>query len=611
MDDTTDLEALFRVAVDSALSDSDFVMAFARFRGALPAAAPDFLAQLPPDADLRRAMCFAMFREIWKATPRPDRNWRPLPAPKPERNAPCLCGSGRKFKQCCGAAADMPPFGEGLSVLGFVLERLPVAEFAKLPFKQLDPEEVAHTADEWMKRDRHDLAVAVLEALLADPARLDERHEWAFDLLGDAYVETNRPGDRAALVEVMLGAPNLRLRVAAMQRRCTMLADADEYDAAWSLFREAQRADPDNPSLAHLELVMLASQDEMAQLAVRARFWAGRLRKLGYEGEAIVDFIDDVARNPEAFAQSMAEHGGGQTDIGVLERLVDLVDDLPAPTCHYRLQAVEDNSAGPLKPDAALARVEREWREASRLDEQGPWDDTAWLEWLEAHPVAWQSFDVLDDLVRAVNDYPCEDDEEGGLLDDVEDVLLDHAVKLLRLVIAENRADGLKLEWGWLENRPALRLLAQYIELVAGTDEELPLLEWLVLTLNPNDNLGLRERLIHLYCHLARPADALAVCDERYPDDGFGFMRFGRLLALILLGREAEATAALAKAGTKSPRILKTLLAARPRRPAGLREGLITVGGEDEAWFYRQHWRAVWEKSGALAWLRRAAGGKG
>ncbi|MBI4996457.1 MAG: hypothetical protein HZC22_06070, partial [Rhodocyclales bacterium] len=284
---------------------------------------------------------------------------------------------------------------------------------------------------------------------------------------------------------------------------------------------------------------------------------------------------------------------------------------LPAPTCHYRLQAVEDNSAGPLKPDAALARVERESREASRLDEQGPWDDTAWLEWLEAHPVAWQSFDVLDDLVRAVNDYPCEDDEEGGLLDDVEDVLLDHAVKLLRLVIAENRADGLKLEWGWLENRPALRLLAQYIELVAGTDEELPLLEWLVLTLNPNDNLGLRERLIHLYCHLARPADALAVCDERYPDDGFGFMRFGRLLALILLGREAEATAALAKAGTKSPRILKTLLAARPRRPAGLREGLITVGGEDEAWFYRQHWRAVWEKSGALAWLRRAAGGKG
>jgi uncharacterized protein YecA (UPF0149 family) len=26
------------------------------------------------------------------------------PKPKVGRNAPCPCGSGRKFKQCCGAA---------------------------------------------------------------------------------------------------------------------------------------------------------------------------------------------------------------------------------------------------------------------------------------------------------------------------------------------------------------------------------------------------------------------------------------------------------------------------------------------------------------------------
>ena len=38
---------------------------------------------------------------------RVEGRWRyldgvPLAAPKPGRNAPCPCGSGRKYKQCCG-----------------------------------------------------------------------------------------------------------------------------------------------------------------------------------------------------------------------------------------------------------------------------------------------------------------------------------------------------------------------------------------------------------------------------------------------------------------------------------------------------------------------------
>jgi hypothetical protein len=40
---------------------------------------------------------------------------------------------------------------------------------------------------------------------------------------------------------------------------------------------------------------------------------------------------------------------------------------------------------------------------------------------------------------------------------------------------------------GLMENRPALRLLERKIETESGTDEEVPLLEWL-LALNPNDN---------------------------------------------------------------------------------------------------------------------------
>lgn len=605
---TADIEAVFRSAVESALISPDFATSFARFREALPGTAPGFAGRLPDDEDIRRSICFAIFREIWKVTPRPDQGWRPLPLAKSERNAPCLCGSGRKFKHCCGAAADLPSFlGSNLTVLGYVLERFPAAEFAALPFKQLDPEEVAHTAGQWMEQDRYDLAIPLLEALLTDPGKLDERHEWAFDLLGDGYLALDRPDDRTRLVEAMSQAPNLQLRVAALLRRCTMLADAGDYDAAWRLFREAQRVDPDNPSLAHLELVLLASQNEVEQLVARARFWAARLRKLGYGNEKIVELMDDIAHSPEGFIQAMNTQG--PIVAVALTSLAVATESLPPPESHYRLQAMED-SAGPLEPEDALANIESEWRDISSSNAEywDAWGNTGWVDWLVENPLAWQSFAILDDLAAAVDAFDTDDEMEEGMLDEIEVAVVDRAVDLLRLVIADNQATGLKLEWGWLQNRPALRLLERRIQLATSAEEEVELLEWL-LALNPNDNQGIREPLIHVYCSMKRPADALAVCD-RYPGDRLAGTAYGRVLALVLLDRRAEATAALVEAQKVLPKVLKTLVAARPKAPKQ-NPGYVTAGGDDEAWIYRLHWRPVWDATGALEWLKRAAGVKG
>jgi hypothetical protein len=67
--------------------------------------------------------------------------------------------------------------------------------------------------------------------------------------------------------------------------------------------------------------------------------------------------------------------------------------------------------------------------------------------------------------------------------------------------------------------------------------------------------------------------------------------------------------AALAEARKRSPRIAKMLTAKQARMPE-LQPGVTTDGGEDEAWYYRQLWRGVWESTGALYWLRQATGGK-
>ncbi|MFH1044499.1 MAG: SEC-C metal-binding domain-containing protein [Pseudomonadota bacterium] len=615
--DYTEIDELLRIAVGCALATTDFEAALKSYRKLLPMVAPSLVAQMPPHEDAQRALAYSTLREVWNRVPRPDHDWRPRPLPKPERNGPCPCGSGHKYKQCCGPLAGASPFGgEGLSLLSYVLERFPMAQYKNLPFNKLSAEELGHVASQWMEQGRYDQAVQLLKPLLADPAKLDARHEYAFDMLCDAYLDLGHPVKRMRLAESVMQTPDRVLKSAAMHRRCTMLADNGEYPAAWKLFKEAQRVDPDNPSLAHLEVVLLISQGDVGEAQERARFWAMRLKKLGYGGEKIVDLMEEIAKDPRAFIEAMdlganieeLDEDIEELDDQSLLQLVSLVEVLPAPACHYRLQP-RAGDAGPLEADAELVAIETGWRDVFMAgddpdgDGGNPWADTTWLDWLAGHPLAWHSFVILEDLLMSIGDVPVDDGHLDDQLDALEDALLDRALALLRLNLGENEADACKLEWGWIENRPALRLLGQAIDLSGDTAEELPLLEWLVLTLNPNDNQGLRERLVHVYAGSGRAADALAVC-ERYPNDMLGAMIYGRVLALHLLGRRSDAVAALAEAMKRSPRIARMLTAKKPRMPK-LQPGLTTLGGEDEAWYYRQSWRGVWESTGALDWLRQ------
>lgn len=97
-------EALLRQGVRCALESTEFSAAVGRYRALLPQIAPSMLARLPPGEQTRRTLAHLMLREIWNVLPRPDNDWRPRTLPKPERNAPCPCGSGQKYKHCHGVA---------------------------------------------------------------------------------------------------------------------------------------------------------------------------------------------------------------------------------------------------------------------------------------------------------------------------------------------------------------------------------------------------------------------------------------------------------------------------------------------------------------------------
>lgn len=618
-DSTAEIDRLMREATRLVCGTRDFAAGLAQFIEVLPELAPQLaLATAENDAEARRALCSVLFREIWNRVPRPDNGFRPLPMPKQERNSPCQCGSGKKYKQCCGRFAGAAPFdAQGLSLLKYVLEDLPQSAYATLPFRHLSAEELAFVADQWLQEGHPDKVSFLLVPLLADLPNLDARHEAAFDMLGDAYLHLGMPEEREALVERMLGAGDPTLKCAALHRRCTMLSDAGRWSEAWQVFAQAQRLQPDNPALSHLEVIMLAAEGKIERAQDRAQFWLTRLTRQGLveDGDPLLEFLRAMSENPEAALAMMAGEADHADDIfGASDEwalaLIDLVEDLPEPECHYALRP-QNGSAGELAADPTLSALEQEWEEVfpqvgEDLDDLSPWEDAEWLDWLAANPSAWQSFRIIDDVVAVVDGAETDDEVDDELLE-MEDKLLAHAATLLETVIARNQAQGCRFEWGWLENRPALRLLEGHIDRLDDDGERVRLLEWLVTTLNPNDNQGLRENLARMMILRGRAADALALC-ERYPDDGLGAMLYARVLALHRLGRLDAAAAALAEARRQRPKILKTLIAARPRMPE-LDVDTVEIGGDDEAWYYRMDWLFLWQESGALAWLKKTAKG--
>lgn len=573
------------------------------FQTSAPVIAPNFVGTLPDDEQARRGFLYSMARVIWNKTPLPDNRFRPSPLPKPERNLPCPCGSSRKYKHCCLAAESFEQEMENFSMLLHVLNQMPSKQFAELPFTYLDLDELAFVARTWMDQGKTKDAVKLLEGLFAHIEKLDARAEYAFDLLLDGYSHLGNTVKKNRLLEKGLQAPDKYLRAAAMQRLCCIHSDKGDYPRAWSLFQEIQRLIPNDSSLAHLEIVLLHGQGEHERAAERAKFWIARLsRDNRPENAELIEFLK----------QSTTDLGGAmldivQNNIPALGQLSQLIDAMPAPECLYQLNP-QDGSAGPLEPDKQLQRLHFEWREIFSVftaDYIGiDWQNShRWLNWLEKNPLAWQSFEVVGELFLALDEgmqpFP-------GFAQKILLPLMQHGNALLRLILKQHHAEGLRLEWAWMENRTALRMvaaLAQYYEAHDNLKEAINLMEWLVLTLNPNDNQGMREDLLHHYLRQGR-IDAAVSLAEHYPRD-MAAMQYGHVLALLMAGRKNEAAASLKLAKQDYPEVYKMLINPKPRRPA-LQEGMVRVGGKDEAWFYREDYLDIWQQSGGLEWLRNA-----
>jgi len=164
-----------------------------------------------------------------------------------------------------------------------------------------------------------------------------------------------------------------------------------------------------------------------------------------------------------------------------------------------------------------------------------------------------------------------------------------------------------RLQWGFSENRPFLRLYHAYgLQLLdrGKTDDALQIFEHLV-ALSPQDNLGARALVVGCHFELKEPEGVLSVC-RQFPDDAMDQLVYGKVLALFQLGEGMEAREALDIATKCYPLIAEELLKIKHRKPRGVDDQRITLGGSDQAYFYWQDHGKYWtETPGAIDFLRQ------
>ncbi len=606
------------------ISLSDF-MAWVRL--AVPKLFPTLLRKIPDDPQEINGFLGLVAKSLHADFPLPALGLQAAAQVKPGRNDACDCGSGKKFKHCCGNQTMPPLFGR-LNFLRYVLDAYPKSKLANVAASKASIDAVADTAYQWMREGQEVRAAALLEPFFAGGVALRARLAPLFNLLMDVWLNLGRNAKREALIETILQSGDRVLRSDALQRRTTMLADRGDHAAAWQAFKGARDLNPNDPALSFLEVTTLLSEGRTTEAQGRAQWWAAFLGKQRDPAlEKLIEALRDIAEDPDSGMIKATKNTNAHW-----QRLHDLFLAAPVPTerHHFDLFLEKDEAgqtqqvAGAFVPDAKLRKLEAAWRKAFpqikpnltgvQHGDDSVWDSAAqWLDLLQANPSLWLSFDVLDDLVMAVDTVHAAGVQERLLLP-----MAERAVEQLRLTLAS--ADGQPVQCHWVvwENRSALRPLAHlaFICSEAGAHNArkaqrfVELASWLVFELNPGDNHGLRADLSNALVRLARWDDVIAL-SLRYPGDMQPSLQLNALLAAFALEKSDGIEQDLKQAAKDYPAAMKMLLAAAPKPVKPDSDIGIAIGGKYEAWMYVRAMRPFWEQRHALDWARSVLVTKG
>ncbi len=594
-----------------------------------------------PEPELEKPLAAVLARLVWNATPLPGNRYRPRPLSKPQRNDPCFCGSGRKYKQCC---ALLPPLIDldPEEIWAFAVNHLSPEQLEQAHAEHAIPPALLHTlAAHYMEDGRYGKVVELLEPLFGTGSlkRLDERHELALNILCDAYDACGWRDEKLRLLNQLTEQAPKPLRAAAWERLATIQADAGDMQGAWQAFRQAQRAAPDSPTLSVLEVTLLTTEGRLHEASERARFWRHRLERDPEIAPEFLAFLDGLADDPQSMLDEIEAVRSEPLRrlLQCLERVqssppavsygLESWEEDPEETAAFGEDALQEDLFGPPHAEVAtssqvlvasddLEALEERWHECFPMEkpfsthpfplsDDDPWEEEVvdeWLAFLTEHSEAFDSVDILDDLVVAIDAFY---QEGGGSVGQrISRILIERGITILDAL--EQARPGLQLHWGILENRPILRLLARYALLLQdqGETDAARLRMEQLLRLNPDDNHGIRCLLTR--CYLEQGDDqAMLDLYRRYNDDCHVDLPLGAALAHYRRGEMAEAVEALYRGHQLNAHVIRMLTARRPKKPKIDSMG-IHLGGQDQAWLYRELMLDCWQAvPGALDWLKQ------
>jgi hypothetical protein len=113
-----------------------------------PLVAADCAARIDPRTGPSGDAFRSLGAHIYNAMPVAANRFRPYKLAPPGRNDPCLCGSGRKYKQCCQGLSKALVLSD-MNLLRYTRDILPKKRFAELMQVHADPAAVADTARHW------------------------------------------------------------------------------------------------------------------------------------------------------------------------------------------------------------------------------------------------------------------------------------------------------------------------------------------------------------------------------------------------------------------------------------------------------------------------------
>jgi hypothetical protein len=627
-----------------------------------------------------------MSRAAWSAMPNPSRQFVIEKLPPLGRNDRCAIGLGCKHKQCCGDLPTFPPLDAQLC-WATLCELLPASRLPEMLASKRLPDGLLSIVAHRLAATEPERVRALLEPRFAGVLDPKDKHLGELLLaLCDAYDALDKPKLKFTLLTRVANEAIGQTRADALQRLATITADKGDYKQAWALFADAQRTVPDDPSLSHLEIVMLISEGRQEEARQRARFWIAKFQRNGHDEqmEPMLDWLRQIAQGeapedamaklttpelgvwsqrflnvvkaglarsadgshlrlvPTGAAGNIDDAAKPKPDPAAFERsLVDRLVKMGVPKNEAREQASAmtaelktkaavaldapepdeddppDEISGPeyvLETSAAMAAIETQWHRAWPLGKpfsvhplpqeiRDVWSVPQvefWVAFLENNPLAFNSLDILDDILIAIELMP--DDVSGWSGKAARQKVFQRAIELFMPVCIGD----VVMPWLYEQNRPALRLLVGnvYDHLDRRDHKVLPLMQQ-VLQLNPNDNHGLRDLVVNELLAQGDNAGALALI-EKYADDGMPALSYGRVLALYRQGSLLEAERALESAVNSRPKVLAWLLPARKAKPKEKSEYGILIGGDEEAWRYREAMRDIWAGTpGLLAWLKK------